>query len=312
MSTASWMASMPAATCAISRSSGPRTAATMQNSVAPVSAVCLAASTSDRDVEPGRAHRRVEQARLGAEVAVLGAAAGLERDDALDLDLGPHHLIRTSCASSSSSSSASSGSRSTSSTCVLGQAVALLEHLGAGDVEDLDTASSSRLGSRATCQPSVERRPVRDARDWRTRPGSSASPRPSAIAPEQRHARHRGQVDEVAAVGEVGLGGPAPTTTPGAASARDGAARATVSAVWLSVPSPAAATTSTGAASSAARSASVQPSVVERDEQPARALDEHEVVLGGELQRGGGRGLGDGRARAARARAAWCGASGSG
>ena len=40
-----------------------------------------------RDVEPRRADRRVEQAGLRAEVAVLRAPAGLERDDALDLDL---------------------------------------------------------------------------------------------------------------------------------------------------------------------------------------------------------------------------------
>ena len=45
MSTSLRIASMPAATWASSRSSGPRTAATMQNSVAPVLAVCLAAST---------------------------------------------------------------------------------------------------------------------------------------------------------------------------------------------------------------------------------------------------------------------------
>ena len=39
------------------------------------------------DVQPRGAHRRLEPAGLGAEVAVLGAAAGLEADDALDLDL---------------------------------------------------------------------------------------------------------------------------------------------------------------------------------------------------------------------------------
>jgi hypothetical protein len=43
MSTASRIARTPASTCAISRSSGPRTAATMQNSVAPVAAVSTAA-----------------------------------------------------------------------------------------------------------------------------------------------------------------------------------------------------------------------------------------------------------------------------
>jgi hypothetical protein len=42
-----------------------------------------------RDVQPHRPHRRGEQARLGTEVAVLRAAAGLQRDDALDLNLGP-------------------------------------------------------------------------------------------------------------------------------------------------------------------------------------------------------------------------------
>jgi hypothetical protein len=46
MSTSALIASMPAFTWAISRWSGPRTAATMQNSVAPVFAVSLAASTS--------------------------------------------------------------------------------------------------------------------------------------------------------------------------------------------------------------------------------------------------------------------------
>ena len=88
MSTASLIAAMPAAICAISRASGPRTAATMQNSVAPVLAVCLAASTSDGMSSHAERTGEVEQAGLRAEVAVLGAAAGLQRDDALDLDLG--------------------------------------------------------------------------------------------------------------------------------------------------------------------------------------------------------------------------------
>jgi hypothetical protein len=46
MSTSALIASMPAFTWLISRGSGPRTAATMQNSVAPVFAVSLAASTN--------------------------------------------------------------------------------------------------------------------------------------------------------------------------------------------------------------------------------------------------------------------------
>ncbi len=51
-----------------------------------------------RHVQPGGAHGRGEQPRLGAEVAVLGAAPSLEADDALDLDLGSAvpqaHLVR--------------------------------------------------------------------------------------------------------------------------------------------------------------------------------------------------------------------------
>ena len=50
------------------------------------------------DVEPHGAHRRGELARLRAEVAVLRAAPGLERDDPLDLDARPlvlhPHLVR--------------------------------------------------------------------------------------------------------------------------------------------------------------------------------------------------------------------------
>ena len=97
MSTAAWIAATPSRICAISRSSGPRTAATMQNSVAPVAAVCFGGLDQRGDVQPDRAHRRGELPGLRAEVAVLRAAAGLQRDDALDLDLGaapPHpHLV---------------------------------------------------------------------------------------------------------------------------------------------------------------------------------------------------------------------------
>src|SRR6266511_639126 len=46
MSTSARIAATPSRICLISRSSGPRTAATMQNSVAPVAAVCRAAATS--------------------------------------------------------------------------------------------------------------------------------------------------------------------------------------------------------------------------------------------------------------------------
>ena len=72
------------------RSSGPRTATTMQNCVAPASRVArAAASTWSRsrkrvDVDVG-----VEARRLRAERAVLRAGARLGVDEALELHLGP-------------------------------------------------------------------------------------------------------------------------------------------------------------------------------------------------------------------------------
>ncbi|MDQ0865135.1 hypothetical protein QF036_002716 [Arthrobacter globiformis] len=67
--------------------SGPRTAATMQNSVAPGGRGFLRGLDQFGDVEPDAADGGVEQAGLAAEVAVLRAAAGLDGDDALHLDV---------------------------------------------------------------------------------------------------------------------------------------------------------------------------------------------------------------------------------
>ena len=80
------------------RSSGPRTARTMQNSLAPSSAVSRGRGQHLLGVEERRGqHRRVEAGRLGAEVAVLRTAAGLGRQDALHLDRvaapGQAHLV---------------------------------------------------------------------------------------------------------------------------------------------------------------------------------------------------------------------------
>ena len=70
----------------------------MQNSVAPVAAVCFAASTSAGMSSQTARTGRGEEAGLGAEVAILRAAAGLERHDPLDLNLGAApahpHLVR--------------------------------------------------------------------------------------------------------------------------------------------------------------------------------------------------------------------------
>ena len=99
MSTAALMAATPSRICFISLSSGPRTAATMQNSLAPVLRG-LRAPPRTSDGMSSQTPRTGEENRPGlrAEVAVLRAAAGLERHDPLDLDLraapAHPHLVR--------------------------------------------------------------------------------------------------------------------------------------------------------------------------------------------------------------------------
>ena len=143
MSTAAWIAATPSRTCSISRSSGPRTAATMQNSVAPVAAVSCAASNERRDVEPRGAHRRVEPPRLRAEVAVLRAAAGLDRDDPLDLDLraapAHAHLVRER----EHLVDAVVGQPQHLEDLLLGEADALVQHLLASHGEDVRSCHGS-------------------------------------------------------------------------------------------------------------------------------------------------------------------------
>ena len=115
MSTSLRIASMPAATWASSRSSGPRTAATMQNSVAPVLAVCLAASTrlgmSSQALRTGDAKSPDCEQKWQSS----GQPPVLRLMMPSTSTSGPHHFIRTSWASASSSSSRSSGSCSTCS-----------------------------------------------------------------------------------------------------------------------------------------------------------------------------------------------------
>ena len=105
MSTSSRIASIPAATCDISRSSGPRTAATMQNSVAPVLAVCLAAST--RFGMSSHAERTGETNSPDCEQKwqSSGQPPVLRLMMPSTSTSGPVHFIRTSCASASEVSS---------------------------------------------------------------------------------------------------------------------------------------------------------------------------------------------------------------
>ena len=142
MSTASRIASMPAAICAISRSSGPRTAATMQNSVAPVFAVCLAASTrlgmSSHAPRTGEANRPDCEQKWQSS----GQPPVLRLTMPSTSTSGPHQRIRTSWASASSSVEPVVGQLQHLQNLLLGQPLAALEHLLAGQAQHVLTAAA--------------------------------------------------------------------------------------------------------------------------------------------------------------------------
>ena len=107
----------------------------MQNSVAPVAAVSTQIAPAP-DVEPP-AHGRVEQPGLRAEVAVLGAAAGLDRDDALDLDIraAPAHTYLVG--ELEQLGDVVVGKREDVQHLVLVKASTVLEHLGTSGREEV-------------------------------------------------------------------------------------------------------------------------------------------------------------------------------
>ena len=156
---------MPAATWAISRSSGPRTAATMQNSVAPVLAVCLAAST--RLGMSSQALRTGEENRPDCEQKwqSSGQPPVFRLMMPSTSTSGPHQRMRTSWASASRSSRRSSGSCRTSSTCSLRQAFAALEHLLAGRCQHVHGCLRHRRSSyRSSNLNTVQARVLRQER----------------------------------------------------------------------------------------------------------------------------------------------------
>ena len=256
---------------------GPRTAATMQNSVAPVSAVCLAASTSDGMSSQADADGGGEQAGLRAEVAVLGAAAGLERDDALDLDLraapAHPHLVRE---------------REQLGEAVVGQLQAprgpaprrgpcpppapargrwSRMSLSSGRLAVCGRSRSAH-GVRSVDHPRRGPGPGR-ARDRGRTPSGRSAPAPRA-AP--RPAAEPASVSQVArrccASARSGCGGPGADHDPGQVEPPACQGLQRQRGVVERARGPAAATTSTGAPRSAARSASVPPSSSNRTSSP--------------------------------------------
>ena len=117
MSTASLIAFTPSRIWLIRRSSGPRTAATMQNSLAPVAAVCSAALTSWGMSSHTERTGEVNWPLWLQKWQSSGQPPVLSETMPSTSTSGPHHAIRTSWARASRSGSTSSGLVSTASTC---------------------------------------------------------------------------------------------------------------------------------------------------------------------------------------------------
>ena len=137
MSTAARIAATPSRICAISRSSGPRTAATMQNSVAPVAAVCLAASTSDGMSSQTARTGEVNSPDCEQKWQSSGQPPVLSETMPSTSTSGPHQRIRTSWASCERGRQLLVGQPQHLEDAGLVEADPGRQHLGAGPVKDL-------------------------------------------------------------------------------------------------------------------------------------------------------------------------------
>ena len=144
MSTASLIARTPSRICSISRSSGPRTAATMQNSLAPVAAVCSAALTSSGMFSHTERTGEVNWPLWLQKWQSSGQPPVLSETMPSTSTSGPHQRIRTSCASASRSGSTSSPVRSTSRTCASSSGTPAVEHLLARNRQDVGPGAAGR------------------------------------------------------------------------------------------------------------------------------------------------------------------------
>src|ERR1039457_915912 len=249
------------------------------------------------DVQPDGAHRGLELAGLRAEVAVLRAAAGLHRHDPLDLHLGaapPHpHLVgqRQQLAEAlvrqlkaaqdlllvqpaarfedlaarlvqNVVGHTSSGSAQTSSAALTSSAAHTSS--SAAHTRSFCHALISRNASGSKQPPNVAARPALAALRNAAR---SSVPAPSLSTPCTRPRVRTSRSVMLLRSAIPGFSGHDPRISPSSVIPREASA-SRVSAVWFSVPSPGAATTSTAAPSASARSAMVPPAGSYRTSSP--------------------------------------------
>src|SRR5690606_38238961 len=237
-------------------------------------------------------HRRREQAGLRAEVTVLGAAAGLDRHDALDLDLRPAPAHPHFVGELQQLGQPLVGQAQYLHQLILGKGLAAFEHLLARDGQHVGSSRSGHTNSSSTPGHGVRIHPNRFApglRPWRdaghapstcsvNRSGSNvppshgdspaaaasvnaspvSSPIPSGRTPSNGAPAAFGRSSMLQRSARSGFSGQLPTTTPATSRPRRVATSA-VSAVAFRVPSPERATTISGAASAHATSARLPP-----------------------------------------------------
>ena len=234
----------------------------MQNSVAPVAAVCRAASTSDgmssRAARTGVSKRPDWEQKWQSS----GQPPVLSETIPSTSTSGPHQRIRTSWASCSSVVERARRAAAAPRAPAPRRRPSPARGPARGRCRG-SRLSSSRLGS-LPCATQWTGQSVRAGL------ANAAGSRPPAPAGRRRAAARpstAGRSTRLQRAARSGSAGQAPMTTPAQVSPRRRSS-STVSSVWLSVPSPAAATTSTGAPSIAATSASVPPSSSKRTSRP--------------------------------------------
>ena len=313
MSTASRIAATPTRTCSMSFASGPRTAATMQNSVAPVAAVSTAALTSDgtssHAARTGEANRPdwLQKWQSSGQPPVLRLTMPSTSTS------GPQWRIRTSWASCEQLGQPVVAEPQARQRLLLASgrrrarapARAATASTSAGSARDGRAVHAARSRGGVCQAPRRDGRPAhpacasRKARASKRPPSGrpepprrppagsrsrSSAPAPSSQRPEQRAGRERLEVAHVAAArrGRARRARP-PTTTPARSSPRCASA-SSVRAVALRLPSPAVVTTRTGARTARATSASVSPSSSKRTSSPPAPSTSDEVVRGVQAQ----------------------------